>query len=165
MWEPFHTQNGLPADASAVSIFSSEGPNSVNNHYASAAEGILDTIADCLGHAGSTSYNSRSGVCVIVIGPNHGQTIGPGYTREDVRAYLYENARRPTDDLVTMGRVTPTDDPLVAQYPVEPGTMRSPVTSKDRLFILECGGWGGAFSAVIPGWVGAQQMITRLIEE
>lgn len=165
LWEPFHTQNGLPAEASAVSIFSSEGPNSVNNHYARTADGVLETIADCLGHAGTTNYNYRTGVYVVVIGPNHGETISQSYSRQDLREYFFENSRRPTDDLIRMGRVVPTDDPMVAQYPVEPGTMRAPVTAADRIFILESGAFGGAFSAVIPGWVGAVQMITREVKE
>ena len=47
-WSPFHTQLGLTADVSAVSLMAAEGPSSVNNHYGDTAEAVLDTIADCL---------------------------------------------------------------------------------------------------------------------
>src|SRR5262249_45537043 len=89
-WPSFHTQFGIPAGTSAVSIVSAEGPNSVNNHYGEAAENVLDTIADCLGQAGTTSYYWHLGNYVIVIGPDHMDLIGAKYTREQARQYLYE---------------------------------------------------------------------------
>ena len=161
-WEPFHVQTGLPADASAVSIISSEGPNSVNNHYGSTPESLLDTIADCLAHAGQTSYYWHSGLCIVVVGPGHADLIAKSYSRDEVRRYLYDNARRPTDDLIRMGRIPPDPSP---DFHVEPGTMRSPMRSEDRIYILESGGDGGQFSAVIPSWPGSVQVLSKQIKE
>jgi hypothetical protein len=169
-WPAFHTQTGLPPDVSAVSICSAEGPNSVNNHYANDAEGILDTIADCLGHAGATSYYWHHGNNIVVFGPGHAETVASKYSRDEVRRYLYEHARRPTDDLIRMGRIPPdsrsrSDNLRALAAEVEPGTMRSPMSHIDKLFILESGAEGGRFSAVIPGWVGSFDMISKKIND
>jgi hypothetical protein len=161
VWPAFHTQCGLAAGVSAVSVMSAEGPNSVNNHYAETAEGILDTIADCLGHAGTTNYYWRFGRYVVVLGPDHMDTIARSYTREQVRNYLYERARRPTDELKRMGRIPPHPR---AESKVEFGTMRSPFDNEDQLYFIECGARGGKFSAVIPGWASNRQIISQIIQ-
>lgn len=162
LWEPFHVQTGLPAEVSAVSIISSEGPNSVNNHYGSTAEAVLDTIADCMGHAGQTNYYWHSGVIVAVLGPAHTELIAASYSKDEVRQYLYEKARRSTDELIRLGRVPAEPRP---QFNVVPGTMRSPLPSADRLYIIEGGCDGGQFSAVIPSWVGSTEVITKQVKE
>ncbi len=161
-WEPFHVQSGLPAEASAVSIISSEGPNSVNNHYGTTPESLMDTIADCLGHAGQTCYYWHSGTAIVVVGPGHADLISKSYSRDEVKGYLYEHAQRPTDDLLRMGRIPPDYSP---DFNVEPGTMRAPLRSADRIYILESGGDGGQFSAVIPSWPGSVEVISKQIEE
>ena len=160
-WPPFHTQFGIPAGTSAVSVLAAEGPNSVNNHYAETAEGILDTIADCLGHAGSTNYYWHSGTYVVVIGPDHMELVGASHTREAVRRYLYEHAVRPTDELKRLGRVPRNPRP---ESKIEFGRPRSPFDHEEQICFIECGAPGGKFSAVIPGWVGAQHMISRIVE-
>lgn len=163
-WAPFHTQTGLPEDVSAVSIFSCEGPNSVNNHYGNTPRAILDTISDNFGNAGSTNYFWYIANYVVVVGPGHVETITKeGMTRDEVRTYLYENGRRPTDWLMEIGRIPPKD--FRENSFIVPGTMRSPVKSEKQLFILEAGEAGGQFSAVIPGWVGCWEMVTRQIKE
>jgi hypothetical protein len=44
VWPPFHTQFGLPAETAAVTVMATEGPNSVNNHYAQTGALVLETI-------------------------------------------------------------------------------------------------------------------------
>ena len=163
-WPKFHTQSGLPENVSAVSIMSAEGPNSVNNHYGNTPEGILDTIADCLGHSGTTNYYWHFGHYVVVVGPGHMETIaGGGFSREQARRYLFENekARRSTDELKRLGRMPTYPRP---ESKVEYGTMRSPFDNEKQILFIECGADGGRFSAVIPGWVGAFAVITRQID-
>ena len=161
-WPKFHTQKKLPDNVSAVSIMSAEGPNSVNNHYGNTPEGILDTIADCIGQAGFTNYYWHFGCCVVVIGPGHMETIVQGgYTREKARRYLFEKAVRSTDELARMGRIA--RDPIPASK-VVPGSMRSPFDRETQIYFIESGADGGRFSAVIPGWVGAYKVISRAID-
>lgn len=159
-WPSFHTQNGLDAKDSVVSIMSSEGPNSVNNHYGDTGQKILDTIADGLAHAGTTNYYWHYGCYVIVLGPGHAELVAKQYSREQARTYLFEKARRPTDELKRLGRIPPEPRP---QSKVEFGTMRSPFDSEKQIYFIECGADGGKFSAIIPGWVGAHKVFSKVI--
>ncbi|QDX80617.1 hypothetical protein B9N43_04765 [Denitratisoma sp. DHT3] len=160
-WGPYHTQFGLPAEVSAVSIMASEGPNSCNNHYARSGAAILDTIGDCMLHYGQTAWYYRSSGYLVVIAPDHMALVKPEFTREQARQYLYENARRQTDDLVKVGRIA---IPPLEYAEVEFGAMRTPLKTIDQLTFIECGAAGGRFSAVIPRWAGSQNVVCKQIE-
>lgn len=161
VWSPFHTQVGFPAEASVVTIAVAEGPNSVNNHYGETGEIILETIADCLRHFGSTSYYWRKSGYIVVIPPDHMELVGADYTREQASAYLYEHARRSTEELKRVGRIP--RDPL-PETRVEWGTMRSPMDNEGQLMFIESGARGGRFSAVIPRWAGSLYTVSNIIE-
>ena len=159
-WPPFHTQTGLPTDVSAVSVMPAEGPNSVNNHYGDTAEAVLDTIADCLGHAGATNYYWHFGCSIVVLPPAHAELIAGSYSRDEARRYLFEHAVRSADDLRRLGRlpVTPREKSKVVY-----GVMRSPFDHEEQIHFVETGADGGRFSAVIPGWVGNYHIRSQAI--
>jgi hypothetical protein len=159
-WPPFHTQTGLPAGVSAVSVMPAEGPNSVNNHYGDRAESVLDTIADCLGHAGATNYYWHFGCSIVVLPPAHAELIAGSYSREDARRYLFEHAVRSADDLRRLGRLpaTPREKSKVVY-----GVPRSPFDHEEQIHFVETGADGGRFSAVIPGWVGNYHIRSQAI--
>ena len=159
-WGPFHTQYGFPAEASVVSVMSTEGPNSCNNHYGEDGASILDTIGDCMNHLGQTSWYYRSGGYVVVIPPDHMALVKEQFTREQAGQYIYDNTRRSTDELTKAGRIAKDPIPYAG---VEPGTMRTPLKSLDQLAFIEAGGEGGRFSAVIPRWVGSPIAVCRQI--
>jgi len=161
-WGPYHTQYGLPSTASAVSIMSAEGPNSCNNHYGETGASILDTIGDCMNHYGQTAWYYRSGGFVVVIPPDHMALVKEQFSREQAAQYIYDNARRQTDDLIKAGRIP--KDPI-AYADVEEHSLRSPLKNLEQLSFIECGAEGGRFSAVIPRWVGSQQVVCIAIEE
>jgi hypothetical protein len=160
-WGPYHTQFGLPAEVSAVSIMSTEGPNSCNNHYARTGAAILDTIGDCMLHYGQTAWYYRSAGFLVVIAPDHMELVKPDFTREQARQYIYENARRQTDDLLKVGRIAV---PPLEFADVELGAMRTPLKFIEQLTFIECGAVGGRFSAVIPRWAGSQHVVCKQIE-
>ncbi len=160
-WGPFHTQLGLPAEASVVSIMAAEGPNSVNNHYGNTAEQILDTIADCLGHNGCTNYYWHFGSSIVVVGPAHAETIAATFTRDEARGYLFEHTLRPTDHLAALGRMPPGPR---EKSKVVPGTLRSPFDHEEQIHFLESGAPGGRFSAIVPGWVGNYFVMPKVID-
>ena len=160
VWGPFHTQLRLPADASAVTVVPTEGPNSVNNHYCTSGSAVLETIADCVAHAGSTSYYWHGGGFIIVLGPEHMALVAAEFSRDEARQFLFERARRPTDELTRLGRLP--RDPRPASE-VVPGTMRSPVAEARQIHFVECGNPGGKFSAVIPRWV-TGHIVSEVVE-
>ena len=159
-WGAYHTQYGLPEEASAITLMSTEGPNSCNNHYGETGAKILDTIGDLMCHYGQTAWYYRSGGFVVVIPPDHMDLVSKEFTREQASEYIYNNARRSTEDLTDVGRI--------AKKPIEftsvvPGELRSPLKNREQLTFIECGGDGGRFSAVIPRWVGSTHAVCKQI--
>jgi len=161
VWSPFHTQFGLPAEASVVTGFLTEGPNSVNNHYAESSDGVLETIASCIAHTGSTNFYWRYGGYIVAICPDHMEMIARDYTREQANRFIYEKAVQPTDELKRVGRIPREPIPKTK---VEYGTMRSPMDNPGQLHIIECGAPGGRFCAVIPRWVANRVPVSQAID-
>ena len=64
------------------------------------------------------------------------------------------------DELKRLGRIPPEPRP---QSKVEFGTMRSPFDNEKQIYFIECGADGGKFSAIIPGWVGAHKVYSKVI--
>lgn len=159
-WGPYHTQYGLPAEASAITLMSTEGPNSVNNHYGTTGAQILDTIGDCMCHYGQTAWYYRSGGFVVVIPTDHMALVARDFSREEAVEYIYKNARRQTDLLTEVGRIA--DNPIEFTN-VEPGELRTPLKNREQLTFIEAGGDGGRFSAVIPRWVGSTNAVCKQI--
>ncbi len=162
VWDPFHTQFGLPAAASAVTVVSTEGPQSVNNHYADSGQAVLETIAGTLANEGTTNFYWHTSGYLIVIGPEHMDLIAPDYGREQARQFLYTRAVRSTDELQRLGRL-PRSPRRGSK--VVPGTDRPPVAKPEDLHFIESGGAGGKFSAVIPRWVGSHTYVCRAITD
>lgn len=161
IWGPFHTQFGLPAEASVVTAFFTEGPNSVNNHYAESSEAILETIAGCLANTGTTNFYYRCGGYIVAISPDHMEMVARDYTREQAHRFIYEKAVQPTDELKRLGRIPREPTPKTK---VEFGKMRSPMDNPGQLHLIECGAPGGRFSAVIPRWVGNMVPLPQIID-
>jgi len=160
VWGPYHTQYGVDSTESAVTIVSAEGPNSVNNHYGDTGEKILETIADCISHYGSTNFFYRRGGYVVMIAPEHMSLVSAEFSRGEARAYLYQRAVRETDELVRIGRIP--KHPRVRKG-VVPGKPRSPVNAPELFSFVESGGGSGKFSAVVPCWVSNRPAV-RVIE-
>ena len=94
-WEPLHVEAGLPRDASVVTVFGCEAPHNIQDHYSATGEGILLTIAGAMGQAGSNNLLS-AGWPLLSLGPEHAATIArDGYTKRDVKRFLFEHARFP----------------------------------------------------------------------
>ena len=94
-WAPLHVERGFPADTSTVTMFGGEAPHNVHDRESSTAEGILDMIAGTLASTGSNDVYHKSEP-LIVFGPEHAAAVAAGgYTKADVRQYLYERARLP----------------------------------------------------------------------
>ncbi|WP_150696666.1 hypothetical protein [Pandoraea terrae] len=160
IWPSFHTQFELPAEASAATIMCTEGPISVNNHYAETGEQILRTISDAIAHFGTTNFYYRSGGYLIVIAPDHMELVQSAFTREEAQRFIFEHAARPTHDLIGVGRIA--RDPA-AMWEVRPGEMRRPVRSESQLSFVEAGKEGGKFSAVIPRWTANIEVVSKAV--
>lgn len=102
-WEPLHIERGFAADESTVMVYSGRGPEPVENRVSNTAEGILFTIADTMSRVGAMM--GMGGPVLAVIGPEHANIIGGrhGWSKNDVKQFLYENFRRSFADMARAG--------------------------------------------------------------
>jgi hypothetical protein len=142
-WEPWHVEQGVPAQSSAVTVFAGEGPHNILSHDSEVSEGILLCMADTLACLGSFS----AGQSVLVIAPEHAEMLKcDGWDKPAIRTFVYEHARRTVADLKRAGKMA---------GPLEPGdetAYRHRGESADDIMIIVAGGTAGGHSTFIPSW-------------
>jgi hypothetical protein len=168
-WEPLHVERGFALAHSTVTLFSGESPLSVNDHLSRSAP----QLAASLGWSAAGVWNHKSfplyGHTLFVIGPEHARTLGDeGWTKADVRRFLYETIRRPVRELAPGpdGAETGRLKNLVDGRGADERIPKFP--SPEEIVLVVAGGTAGRFSAVVPGWMGGElgsQPVTRRIEE
>jgi hypothetical protein len=152
-WAPYHVEQGYGPEDSTVFVIASEAPHSVTNHISNDPEGILDSICSAMS---TIAHNNAvmGGACAVVIGPEHAATIGRhGWTRNDVRCYLWMNTRNTFGDISfnqRYGKIYNRN--LPRWYKREPGARIPIVPSPNDIHLFVAGGEAGRFSAFIPGW-------------
>jgi len=146
-WMPLHTDWGLPAEASAVTVFSGEAPIFARNDWSSEPGPVLATIADAM----KVSHFTGGGF-TVVLGPLHAGILArSGMGRDDVRAALCERSVRSVADLKRAGRV---------RGDIEPGdedALRPSVERPQDIVLLVAGGHLYGYSAVVPPWIGGHE--------
>jgi hypothetical protein len=166
-WEPLHVERGFASTDSTVTLFSGEGPFTINDHLSRSAS----QLAASLGWSAAGIWNHKSfplyGHTLFVIGPEHARTLGDErWSKQDFRRFLYETIRRPARDLLPgpdgaeTGRLKDlldgrTGEERIPKFP-----------SLEEIVIVVAGGTAGRFSAVVPGWMGGElgsRPVTRAI--
>jgi hypothetical protein len=166
-WPPYHVSRGLPAGASAVTLFAGEAPHGISDH----ASRTANSLAGSLGWSMAGLWNSKHfplySHTMLLVGPEHARTFAEdGWSREDLARHLYETIRVPYRTLVPtedhgegtnlrFAKNVPTADALVPKFP-----------SVEEIHVLVAGGTAGRFSMAIPGWLGTRngsRPLTRLI--
>ena len=143
---------GYPEGVSSVTVFAGGGICNIENHGGNTPEMILTAIADVM-----ASYACISlGQSAIVLSPEHVRVIaGAGWTKQDVREYLFEKAVRPVDGMKSVGKFRQRDydrqhgdeaHPIVAADKMHRGL------SPDDILIVVGGGDAGGHSSFIPSW-------------
>ena len=160
-WEPLHVELGFARDVSTVTVFGAEGQHNVNDHESVTGVGVLKMMAGVIATTGANDLYFDGGPAVI-FGPEHAATIAKdGYSKADVKKYLYEHGR------VALGKLSDENvERRIRQWPVfknefmEAGPERLiPVMkSPDNISIIVLGG-AGKHSAYIPTF-GATQSVT-----
>ena len=164
-WAPYHVERGYRADDSTVFCIATEGPHSVTNHVSDDPQGVLDSIVSAMSTIAHNNAVS-SGSCAVIIGPEHAATIaGRGWTRTDVRRYLWSNTTNTYDDISFHGRYgTIYNRNLPKWYRREPGARIPIVPSPDDMHLFVAGGEAGRFSAFLPGWGHMTSPVLRAID-
>jgi hypothetical protein len=121
-WEPLHVERGFAPDASTVTVQMIRGDLYVEHRNTQVPEEILHTIADSMSYSGMVTELSEDRSfhgAVVVMGPEHAQILSnQGWSKQDVRQFLFEHFGRPRADLRRFGKLHPEtaagpDDELV----------------------------------------------------
>ena len=165
--EPLHVERGFAPTDSTVTLYSGEGPFTINDHLSRSAS----QLAASLGWSAAGIWNHKSfplyGHTLFVVGPEHARTLGEErWSKQDFRRFLYDTIRRPARELLPgpdgaeTGRLKDlldgrTGEERIPKFP-----------SLEEIVIVVAGGTAGRFSAVVPGWMGGElgsRPVTRAI--
>ena len=163
-WGSFIADRGLPDGANAVTVFGCEPPHNVNDHEHGDAEGILRVAADVLRALGNNmwfiAWHGQKEL-MLVLGPEHAASIaGSGWSRRQVREYLFSAVARRRDELALGGMYDMRDwPPALNMLPLD---ARVPLVPRAHDILVLVAGGPGKHSAALPSF-GATVSVTREI--
>jgi hypothetical protein len=159
-WEPLHVELGFPREVSTVTVRGCEAPHNIQEHYSNTGIGILQTVAGAMGQAGSNNILGH-GFPLLSLGPEHAATIvADGYTKGDIRAYLFEHAVYPLTKLSQEFQDAIWDRNEVTRG--DPSGMARIANRAEDIAIIVAGG-AGKHSCWHPTFGGMTAPVTRAI--
>ncbi len=159
-WEPLHVERGYAADQSTTTLFASEGIIQTYNQLSPSPGPLLLGMADAMANMGSMNIIGQQQM-VVVFGGEHSEVLrDSGWSKSEVKQFLYAHARRTVSELKKAGRlpgeIAEGDDTR----------WRHPVQKPEDIILVCAGGAAGCFSACLPGWGSrkATQSVTTPIQ-
>jgi hypothetical protein len=157
-WTPLHVERGCRPEDSAVTVMAAMAPHQFYNQLSNTAAGVLTTLCDAMrspGMAGQPNY------CVVLAGEHMRTIANDGWSKSDVRKFVFENSKNSVAHFKRTGRLPG------AVKPEDESALRSVVMSPDDLLVVAAGGRAGSFSCYIPGWGSrtASQAVTVVIKD
>ena len=151
-WEPLPAELGYGADASCVVTYAGSSFNNVENHGGAAPETILDCIADSMANLGCITV----GQSMVVLSPEHAKIVaGSGWSKADVRSYLFMHARQSVEAMQACGKYVPREHEAQLNAGHTGAEGESYVhrgLSPDDIMLTVAGGLAGGHSAFITSW-------------
>lgn len=157
-WEPLHVARGFDLDQNTVSVFGCGAPVNINDHVGKTAFHILDSFADAMVTlAGNVMHRRAYGVgdkdqtgeFIVLLAPEHAATIADdGWSKDDVRRFLFEHARIPTEVMHKTGMWEMHEAPHWMDLS-RPG-WKVPVVATPESFVVIVAGGAGKHSSCIP---------------
>jgi hypothetical protein len=161
-WEPLHVERGFPPEASTVTVIGAECPHNVNDHESLSAEGVLKTIAGTVAITGANDVY-YAGEPVVLFGPEHAATVAAGgYSKADVKRYLYEHARFPLGKLSHENIERRMRVKFPERFANAGPDALVPMAQRAEDFIVLVVGGAGKHSAFLPTF-GATRSVTRAL--
>lgn len=162
---PYHVEKGFGAQDSTVFVMAAEPPHSVTNHVADDPRGILESIVSAMATFAHNNAVS-GGHAAVVLGLEHARTIaGRGWSRNDVRHFLWDNARVRFGDIAFEHRYGQVyNRNLPRWYGRERESENPVVPGPDHIHLFVAGGDAGRFSAFIPGWGHMSSPVLREVD-
>ena len=147
-WEPLHVERGLPAEASAVTVFAAEAPQNISDHASGTARGILGTVAGTMITLGS----SKLGETLLALGPEHAAIIArDGWSKADIRHFIFEHARLPLAKIKAWGEYLGVSDLFPRWWNSADAHAMVPIVRRPEDIIIIVAGGAGTRSMWVPG--------------
>ncbi len=151
-WEPLHVELGFAADSSTAFMHMTRSDAHVEHRSTQEPKEILETIADTMSYAGAiyeAPPYSRNNGCILVMGPEHARIVASGgWSKQDVKEYLWERWGRYVRDLRRFGKVIDLE-----HEPEDAFITNAP--TPDHLKIVVAGADNAGVSTVLVGFVSA----------
>ncbi len=155
-WEPYHVERGYRLDESTTTLFAGEAPHHVSYggyHAGVSAEGLLLTMADALANLGHLNMYYVTSETLIIFSPRHAQILAhEGWSKRDIRLYLFEKGRRPASELARGGVFGREKWPRWLRE-VSENSLIPFVKHPDDIIIIVAGG-AGNHSVFLEPWMG-----------
>jgi len=167
-WEPFHVERGCPPGSDAVTVFACEAPHSVMCY--GTPEEMLYTLTDSMCTLGSNNMHVLGQLLVTLNPLNAREFAKCGWSKTDVRRYLWEQARRSAGEIARCGAMLEEIGKMerdAGRFPrrynvASPETLIPATHEPEDIHIVVAGG-RSYFAAVLPGWGFGGIAVTRQI--
>ncbi len=94
-WQPLHVELGYSKEQSTVTLIGAGGPQNLFTYGCRTGLEILDTFVGALCGLGHNNILFSTGP-LLILGPEHAATLArDGFTKRDVKQFLFEKARIP----------------------------------------------------------------------
>ena len=163
-WPELHVDRGFAAESSTITLYPGDAPLCVAEMGTATPEHILRTVAECAAIPGTYNAFFR-GELWLVVSPEHANVIADaGWTKSDVREYLYEHARIRADELSDRGLYAFADDVMRPPWLDEAAAdeLIPLVGSADDVTVTVAGGPYGGYTSIVFGEIAGS--VTRAIE-
>jgi hypothetical protein len=154
-WPGLHADLGHPG-ATTVTVLKCEGPHNMLDQQSSEPARLLGTFASSMATLGSNAAYVANAETLLLLNPEHARLLAAaGWSKRDVRDFLFDAARNPREDLRGRGLapIWPAWFDAAERVPVVP--------DPDGLLVAVTGGAGPASQLAVP-W-GYSRAVTRVI--
>jgi len=158
-WPPLAQERGVPAGASAITVFSVESPHQIMNEWTHDPKEVLDTYVAAI-RANMLTYSIWEGNYAMVVPKQHRQIFtAAGWGKREIREYVYETAHVKRGEWRSVGKSA------VAGRKGDEDRIYRALRTPEDLLVIAAGGPAGAFGVILPPWYGKKSLaITRSID-
>ena len=151
-WEPFHAEHGVESGKNAVTMFSCEAPHSVLCY--GTVKQMLSSLTSSLAVLGSNNVQAM-GETLVVLNPWQARQFHKeGWSKPEIRVYLWEQARARLGDIREVDALGIADQFWPSWVEKDNDDYLVPITERPRNIHIIVAGGKTYFAAVCPGWGG-----------
>jgi len=160
-WPPLHVERGYAADISVVTVVGASGIVEIVDSSSASAEDLIHTYANSMLIAGTISMSGfiGGGEPLIIMPPEHAVFLsGAGYTKEQVKAAIFETVQYPLARLSPYVRARLMASRRVLDAASVASPVRLAATAKDVMIVVA--GGVGIKAAYVPTWSGGTRAVS-----